>query len=73
MKYPNFWWFGQETVDALRKDLMEHEGENVRLKVIPVMDEKDQELPPLLLQVEDVRTKDCGECLNESHTCPPDC
>lgn len=68
---PRHFYFEGESLKKLQDELEEHGVEDTRLLIFPGLD--DDGTPDLWLQVENVKTKDCGECINVSHTCPPDC
>lgn len=69
-----FWWHGKDFLPILKRMLEEVEGIGAEDAIIEGHLGLDKSgSPDIHLRVVNARTKDCGDCFNFSHVCPPDC
>ena len=68
----DYFWFKGEDLKDLFEDVEDLGAENIQIRVYPGLDEDGH--PDLHLEVvPNVTTRSCGDPLNCSHVCPPDC
>jgi hypothetical protein len=69
---PDYFWFDGADLKDLFEDVEDLGAENIQLRVYPGLDEKGY--PDLHLEVIPKNEQEsCGNPLNCSHVCPPDC